>query len=1102
MRSTLVIGLFGFFLLAGTVFPAMGQTPPSFADHVVINEIDINPPGDDSKSVSEWIELFNPTDTSIDIGGWAIASTTALKQTMKIPVGTIIEPNKFLTYSYKSVWFTDVSETVQLRNAGGIVIDQTPSISDLKNDFTSWQRIYDGVDTNSPSDWKFEFSTAGSTNGKLVVPKTETGKATILISTDKSNYNFQETAIISGQVSEKLFVEKPFFQTAQIMIKIYGSNGYEKNISLFPDLNLKYQTTLSLQKVLGISGGAYYVVVQYGDTVASTQFEVSDKIIPIDENAQNELSITTDKESYIPGETATIIANTNNIVPFEGLKFKVTDPNGKQIFDGTLYPDAKGRFSTTIFMTTVQPVYGFNKIVAEYSKHSAVSSFELAKDVKENKVISLTTDKNAYGLGETVVISGRLNNLWIFSLDLQILQTGSGSLHTDALNRLKIQDSVRLAGDSTFKYEFKIPNNPINYGDYQVTVSKDVGTESVVFHVVENPDEFVESSKAFTVSTDKSTYDIGDPIIISGKILNPKISSTYHTPTINIVIKNSEGNQITSSVSKPTGFKSATAEYSLTAIPDQVGNYQVKDTIYDAIYGPGRYIVKASYADGLLKDSTTFSVIDPLDIEAPIITLDKDVYGLGEDVHLTALVPGAGTGKSDVGITLTKPDGDTNKFGTNVDNGKFSWTWTTPLSEKSNAVQNDRVRFSSNYGVYKISVSISDSTPIVIFFKVSPNPSEDSLNIEPLTVTSELPVYNVAQNQKLTILGTALKRVQGTQGLVVPDRVDIAIKSPSNKLITESSVYLDAGGNFQSIFDMPVTVFKEGIYKVTAVYQGIRAENFFQVDNNFIFGGDKVLSLLIGTDKEEYNPGDIAHITARPTKLVFIETVEVGIPTEEQTKLNCGSFVCGIGVPITTLKQDPTGTFVHEYTFPTNAKLGTYIITFNAEFGTFTKSIQLVEKIPEPASIPESKIFGDRVIEKVNRLTESQIQITVNKKIINEIEFSPRVVQGSLFTLSKGEESNVNIKVSIEDGTCIIGQDSDCMIQKSTRVPGAIYQTIKIGGMDYNVRYSGPDVRLEKFTILPAALDASIPDSTWNVQVIKGEQASRLYYQIAYAALE
>ena len=76
------------------------------------------------------------------------------------------------------------------------------------------------------------------------------------------------------------------------------------------------------------------------------------------------------------------------------------------------------------------------------------------------------------------------------------------------------------------------------------------------------------------------------------------------------------------------------------------------------------------------------------------------------------------------------------------------------------------------------------------------------------------------------------------------------------------------------------------------------------------------------------------------------------------------------------------------------------------------------------------------------------------------------------------------------------------MIQKSTRVPGAIYQTIQIDGIDYNVRYSGPDVRLEKFTILPTALDASLPDSTWNVEVLKEEQVSRLYYQVTYVALE
>ena len=140
-------------------------------DHVVINEVDINPPGDDSASISEWVELYNPTDSEINLGGWEIASTTVLKKTMTIIAGTIIQPGEFLTYTYQNVWFTDSNESVELRDENGIVIDKTPLLSDLANDFTSWQRIYDGYDSDSSSDWKFVVSTAGSSNGKLEIPE-------------------------------------------------------------------------------------------------------------------------------------------------------------------------------------------------------------------------------------------------------------------------------------------------------------------------------------------------------------------------------------------------------------------------------------------------------------------------------------------------------------------------------------------------------------------------------------------------------------------------------------------------------------------------------------------------------------------------------------------------------------------------------------------------------------------------------------------------------------------------------------------------------------------------------------------------------------------
>jgi hypothetical protein len=97
--------LFSIFFFVGILAPAYAQT----SENVVINEVDINPPGNDFASISEWIELYNPTDSDIDIGGWEIASTTVLKKTMTIPSGTVIESGQFLTYSYQNVWFTDAN---------------------------------------------------------------------------------------------------------------------------------------------------------------------------------------------------------------------------------------------------------------------------------------------------------------------------------------------------------------------------------------------------------------------------------------------------------------------------------------------------------------------------------------------------------------------------------------------------------------------------------------------------------------------------------------------------------------------------------------------------------------------------------------------------------------------------------------------------------------------------------------------------------------------------------------------------------------------------------------------------------------------------------
>jgi len=270
--------VFSVLLLVGLIVPVYAQT----ADHVVINELDINPTGDDSKSISEWVEIYNPTDITIDLSGWEIASTTVLKKTLTLPSGTMILPGEFSKFSYTTIWFTDSNESVELRDDTGVIVDKTPLLSDLENNFSSWQRLYDGYNlNNSISDWKFVSSTTGSTNGKLVeIVNSEA--VTVTAVSEKSSYLFGQYAVIQGHVSEEVFIVKPFFQPEPIMVSISGPN-FDRTLTLYPDLNLNYDATLSLQQVLGINAGIYDVSVNYAGATANTSFSVGYEIIEQEE---------------------------------------------------------------------------------------------------------------------------------------------------------------------------------------------------------------------------------------------------------------------------------------------------------------------------------------------------------------------------------------------------------------------------------------------------------------------------------------------------------------------------------------------------------------------------------------------------------------------------------------------------------------------------------------------------------------------------------------------------------------------------------------------------------------------------------------------------
>jgi len=1092
MKNILI--LFSILLLGGLVTAANAQT----ADHVVINEIDINPPGDDAKSITEWVELYNPTSSKVDIGGWQIASTTILKKTMIIPTGTFIEPGNFLTFSHQSLWFTDTNESVELKDENGVVVDKTPLLSDMKNDFSSWQRTSDGYDLDNTDDWKFVISTAGSSNGKLIVAEDKEG-VSVSISSNKSSYLFGETATIQGNVSKQIFIVKPYYHADEILVKISGPN-YDKTISLYPDLNLNYKTTLNLQQVLGINKGIYSVSVSYGGVTSQTSFSVGDEIVSDVIQEDSVLSLATDKLEYLPGDTLSVTGFTTKVIPFEGLKFTIKDPNGKIISTGSLYP-TNGKFSTNVFLTTVNPAYGKYQIIGEYFDQSTLASFEVIQDIKEEKAISLWTDKEAYGLGETVVITGRLNNVWVGFMDLEIIQTKNAALATSALgggnSGFKILDMVKISGDGSFTYSFKIPDNDIRLGDYKISVSKEIGSASKTIHAVTNTSEYVTSSDPLSLSTDKVIYDLGDVMTINGFIANPATSSSFQTASVKISISHEDGSPL-EIITLPGHATSndSTFAYVLTAIPDSSGRFSVQTSIMQTAFTEGSYKIKAEYRG--LTQTTTVGIIDPLKLDNGVLfTLNKQVYGLGETVLLTGLLPS--TGDNSVSISLTKPDGSTINSGATVDNQRFSWSWVAPISEKPLAIKiDDRSISKTNYGIYKIHVSTA-SYGKDVFFKVSSDPENDSLSLAPLYVSTEKSLYKAGE--KLKVIGNIIKREQGSEGLVIPERITILVldgKFPF-KQIHQASVYPDQGGNFQSLFELPITVFSEGEYKVKALYSNKQSESTFTIANDFSFGSDEKLSLLLATDKSEYYPGDLVTISGKPNKLIYLEKFDVSVIQKIDGEITCGSFYCGKHVgPITTIRPSSSGSFSHQIQLSDSpSSLGSYEITVDAGFETKSLMFDVIEK----PIILESERSPLTIIEKVNRILDNKISITTNEKTIDDNNVLPRVLSGSLLT-AKADQSDVNLRISSESGVCIIGPEENCLVKDSTRKPGQIYESVSVDGVNLKVRYSGPDVYLEKFDILPELSADFLPNVTWNVDVIKDEQASRLYYKINYKILE
>jgi len=132
----------------------------SVSGSIVINEVELNPAGDDnSPYVLEWVELYNTGNEDVDISSWTLVAAHGDKEVVRIPSGATIEAKGFYAipdHPPKEQWLDNRDESVILKNSSGVEIDRTLTLEDDRGDSCAWSRYPDG----SP-DWGFMISSKG-----------------------------------------------------------------------------------------------------------------------------------------------------------------------------------------------------------------------------------------------------------------------------------------------------------------------------------------------------------------------------------------------------------------------------------------------------------------------------------------------------------------------------------------------------------------------------------------------------------------------------------------------------------------------------------------------------------------------------------------------------------------------------------------------------------------------------------------------------------------------------------------------------------------------------------------------------------------------------
>jgi hypothetical protein len=404
-----------------------------------------------------------------------------------------------------------------------------------------------------------------------------------------------------------------------------------------------------------------------------------------------------------------------------------------------------------------------------------------------------------------------------------------------------------------------------------------------------------------------------------------------------------------------------------------------------------------------------------------------------------------------------------------------------------------------NEGVYHVSVTYAGVTTDTGF----------SVGHEIIQEQDQIDATFSIQTEESEYFSGELVALTGSTSEIIPfESMQFTITDPNGAQFDSGNLFT-TDGKFDTVISLPSIHLIYGTYTITAQYSEHTASATFDMVEEIVEEIAPITnSITFIIDDSEYLLDDSMNLSGiisnfDSNSYTYYQVVDFSFKSSD-----------GSVPTITTAIMDNTeGATQKEFTLtaiPDSS--GVFSIDTRLAPGTFTSGDYTVQA--KFGVLSESKTFSivseksapvlnvRTIIEKTNRISDDLISINTQEKIIEEQSVKPRVLSGSMMTVSKDAQSDVNLRVVSDSGVCIIGQGDECLVSDSTRKPGQIFDVVEVDGLSLNVRYTGPDVRLEKFSILPESSDEFLPDTNWGVEVIKDDEISRFYYKVTYKTLE